>query len=50
LNDEKLLLDFTVIGVFMTLKVTEDFGICNEEVVYAVRYLYVVDPLELTLK
>ena len=50
LNDEKLLLDFRFIDVFMTLNATEYFGIRNEEVVYAVWDLYVVDPLELTLK
>lgn len=50
LNDQKPFLDYRFVEFIMPLEVLQYFQVGKEKVVDAVRYLYFIDPLELTLQ
>ena len=50
LNDQKPFLDYRFVEFIMPLEVLQYFQVSKDKVVDAVRYLYFIDPLELTLK
>ena len=50
LNDKKPFFDDRLVAFIFTLKGLQDFRISKKKIVDTVRYLYFIDPFELTLQ
>jgi hypothetical protein len=50
LNDKKPFFDRRLVAFITALEGFQDFGISKKKIVDTVRYLYFIDPLELTLQ